>query len=699
MTNEYRMTISWPIVDKLGVKLYDKVSAVIAELVSNSYDADATEVVIKAPMGVYLATKTGGVISDKGFEIRVIDDGNGMTPEEVNEFYLKVGEERRKDPGRGETSPKYKRRVIGRKGVGKLAPFGICRVIEIKTSGGSEITDTVDGVEQTGYRTAHLILDRDKILKNKDTNYYPKTGSEDGVLKEKPSTEIVLKDFSYRLVPNQDDFARQLAQRFGLLAPNWKIIIQNTRKGSSYQKIIGEFDHEFHILEDTKIKFEGPKGLNFSCIDDSDYSVKFPEKSKQKIEKIKAGFHFEERFYPVTGWMAYSEHPYKDELMAGIRIYCRGKIVAQTPIFNRSAGFSGEHDIRSYLVGALNADWLDEKDDLILTDRRDILWSDSLGSQFQDWGQEAIKIMGKMTRKSVRKNNLETFYRVGRVEEKLAEEFPTKDEAEIRQTAEKLAKRLGSIMRAEEVKKPKIVEPIVDLCIMVGPHIALDENLEQAIEPDQPLEVIGKILKSSHIAEIISFGRTAQKRLHIIEKVESLIDNPDTAERDLQEIIEYAPWIINPQWAPITANQELRTLRKRFEIFYEEETKLKIHLGEFRETQKRPDFVLSDYNGLQMVEIKKPNHSLTDSEMDRIAKYHKLMTSFLDDNREFKKLYSDFHITVVCDALSLSEVYQEAFDSYCDKNQWTRISWDEFILRTRRMHKSFISARETEGDR
>ena len=38
---KYEMTISRLTVDKLGVKLYDRVSAVIAEIVANSYDADA----------------------------------------------------------------------------------------------------------------------------------------------------------------------------------------------------------------------------------------------------------------------------------------------------------------------------------------------------------------------------------------------------------------------------------------------------------------------------------------------------------------------------------------------------------------------------------------------------------------------------------------------------------------------------------
>src|ERR1700753_1849964 len=127
MANKYKMTISRLTVDKLGVKLYDKVSAVIAELVSNSYDADATEVTIKAPMGELLATKQKGVIKDKGYTIEIIDAGIGMTPDEVNEFYLKVGAERRKDAKRGETSKKFSRKVMGNKGVGKLAPFGICQ--------------------------------------------------------------------------------------------------------------------------------------------------------------------------------------------------------------------------------------------------------------------------------------------------------------------------------------------------------------------------------------------------------------------------------------------------------------------------------------------------------------------------------------------------------------------------------------------
>src|SRR6202035_2912894 len=89
-TPKYVMKISRLTVDKLGVKLYDRVSAVIAEIVANSYDADATEVTVRAPMGETLASKVGGVITDKGFKIEVTDNGSGMTPDVINAFYLKI---------------------------------------------------------------------------------------------------------------------------------------------------------------------------------------------------------------------------------------------------------------------------------------------------------------------------------------------------------------------------------------------------------------------------------------------------------------------------------------------------------------------------------------------------------------------------------------------------------------------------------
>ncbi len=84
-------------IDKLGVKPYDTVSAVVAELIANGYDADATKVIVGVPLGVTLAKRAGKGTDwhDQGFIIEVGDGGHGMSKEEANEHFLKVGRERR----------------------------------------------------------------------------------------------------------------------------------------------------------------------------------------------------------------------------------------------------------------------------------------------------------------------------------------------------------------------------------------------------------------------------------------------------------------------------------------------------------------------------------------------------------------------------------------------------------------------------
>ena len=213
MSKKYTMTISRLTVDKLGVKLYDRVSAVIAEIVANSYDADANKVTILAPMGEWLATKSKGQVTGRDFSIEVRDTGCGMTVDEVNEFYLKVGKERRNDPKRGDVSKKYKRRVMGRKGVGKLAPFGVCKQIEVITAGGGkkEYTDE-SGKKQIGYEICHLILERDAILHDTDEAYFPKPGAQDGKHRADTGTTIRMVMFDYRRVPEIEDFDHRIGQ-------------------------------------------------------------------------------------------------------------------------------------------------------------------------------------------------------------------------------------------------------------------------------------------------------------------------------------------------------------------------------------------------------------------------------------------------------------------------------------------------------
>lgn len=684
---KYTMTISRLTIDKLGVKLYDKVSAVIAELISNSYDADATEVKIKAPMGEFLATKSNNILQDKGYTITVEDDGIGMTPAQVNNFYLRVGADRRNDVDRGDVSKGFARKVMGRKGVGKLAPFGICQKIEILTSGGDLIKHKNEsGQDEEGYLTAHLILERGQILQDTDYRYEPEVGESDGTLRPKTGTLIKLKSFYKREVPRIDVLGRQLSQRFGISSCDWRIVlidITKTDDDENFSKEIGAF--EVVTMPDTKIRFEPDR--NAYAVD----SNIFPD--------LKAGFDHDGKFYSITGWAAYAREPFKDALMAGIRVYCRGKIAAQTTVFNRGASFPGEYSIRSYLVGELHADWLDEQEeDLIQTDRRDILWSHELGQAFEQWGLILLRKIGNTSRTSVKKMTWDTFKKTSNIIDRIGEAFPNPEQSQIREEALEFAQLIGQKMREDEVSDFNRTEEIVQLSLTFGPHVTLDRKLREAADSnDSPLAVITGLLKVARIAELSSFGRIADERVRIINKVETLKDDQSTIEAAFQDLIEEAPWLIDPQWSPITQNQSFSTLKSEFQKYYKKQTGNPIVLKEFTDRNKRADFVLTtEENVIQIIEIKRPKHSFANAEMERLNTYVEQMENFLneDSHKDFTNVFRSFQITLVCDSEGLTGVHRTAFEGLKSSGKLTFISWTAFLNRTRKMHQDFLNEAE-----
>ncbi len=689
MPVDYSMRISRLTVDKLGVKLYDKVSAVIAELIANAYDADATQVTVRAPMGQSLATRAGGKVKDKGFDIEVIDDGLGMTPRQVQNFFLVVGAERRSDSSRGDRSPRFRRKVMGRKGVGKLAPFGICKTIEVISAGGDGVNGHRRQSGSTGYLTSHIILDYDGITAlgaEPDERYRPAVGDRDQKHSTESGTRIILRNFNYRRVPELDVLSRQLAQRFGIQSADWRIELQDNTQSTPSPVTVGAF--EIQTMQNTRLSFR------------QDRTVIGPDGNSDT--GLAAGFCHEGAFFPVTGWMAYSKKPYRDELMAGVRIYCRGKIAAQTSIFNRRAGFTGEHSIRSYLVGELHADWLDEDDDLIQTDRRDILWSDELAASFQTWGQRIVKRIGTLSRDPMRTTTLDLFLEGGDVDARIESAYPAADQQEIRNSARDIARSFGRTISRGEVEDPGVVNDLVDLTITVAPHVTLNSKMKEAVATaDTTLSVLTSLLRTARLAELSSFGRIAEDRIKVIDRLEALKHTADTDENDLQRLIADAPWLINPEWAPVTENQTFASLRREFEKYYENKTGQSISLSDFRETGKRPDFVLSNQEGtVQIIEIKKPGHRLSNPEMDRIVTYHDNMEAFLREpgHVDFCKHLADFHITVVCDHLALTGAQRAAFNGYRNEKRMTHLNWSAFLLKSERMHQDFLAEAGTRGN-
>ena len=110
---DLRLLFLGSLVEQLGAQMYPSVTATIAELISNAWDADANNVWVTIPFGQ---------LRESGALITVIDDGLGMTHDEARDQYLKVGRKRRVELDNDKTPGG--RLLHGRKGIGKLAAFG-----------------------------------------------------------------------------------------------------------------------------------------------------------------------------------------------------------------------------------------------------------------------------------------------------------------------------------------------------------------------------------------------------------------------------------------------------------------------------------------------------------------------------------------------------------------------------------------------
>ena len=252
--------------------------------------------------------------------------------------------------------------------------------------------------------------------------------------------------------------------------------------------------------------------------------------------ELKAGFSQDGEFRSVTGWAADSKVPYIDELMVGIRVYCRGKIAAQTSVFNKRAGFTGEHDIRSYLIGELHADWLDEKEDLIQTDRRNILWSEEIAAAFQEWGQKIVNRIGTLSQNPLRKVTQQLFFEFGDVDNRILAAFPGDEQSNIRESAKDIARSLGKTISRSELEEEDIVSDLVDLSITLAPHVSLNSMMKKAVEnANSLLAMLSSFLRMARLAELSSFGRIAEDRLKVIDRLNYLKDADDTDEKSFQQ--------------------------------------------------------------------------------------------------------------------------------------------------------------------
>jgi signal transduction histidine kinase len=109
-----KFSVASALLRELGERLVGAPHIALAELVKNSYDADATKVVIR-------------VSSDR---IEIIDNGHGMARKDFSAFWMRIGTTHKQQQ---RISDEFQRPMTGSKGVGRLAAQFLANRIEMCT--------------------------------------------------------------------------------------------------------------------------------------------------------------------------------------------------------------------------------------------------------------------------------------------------------------------------------------------------------------------------------------------------------------------------------------------------------------------------------------------------------------------------------------------------------------------------------------
>ena len=192
--NGFKIKFDKNTIDHLGIKLYSSFPPVIAELISNSYDADAENVEIRINYDEKIVT--------------VEDDGNGMNHNELNENFLVIGRNRRRAEGTGFSKIKN-RKVTGKKGLGKLAVFGIANTIEVYSV-------------KDGLKNAFSMNYADLKAEISD-EYKPSIICENVETKEKSKTEVVIREITQKNIMDINSLAYNLSKRFSFYDSDFKV--------------------------------------------------------------------------------------------------------------------------------------------------------------------------------------------------------------------------------------------------------------------------------------------------------------------------------------------------------------------------------------------------------------------------------------------------------------------------------------------
>ncbi len=507
-----RLNYSGRIIDHLGLQMYQSPVAAVAELVANAWDADADRVEISLPEA----------LADTA-EIVVKDDGNGMTFAECQNRFLNVGLARRGND-RTERSPLKGRRILGRKGIGKFAGFGIAEVVRVET------------VSRTSGERTVFEMDISKLRSDEYVN--------------PEGTEIDLIEYE---APEDD---RQ--QEHGTTIRLRRLVLSQRREPTSFARSMARRFLIHQIAVDFRVRVNEVPLPG----DDDLLPVQFSFPTEYRTEErptdldIKGGWGIETVGGQEVRWRVLFYHdPIGEEELRGISVFAGVKMVQAPFFFNLSGGLSGQHG-QQYIAGKIQADSLDEQEaDLVAPERQRVNWDHPLASQIEEWGRRRLRqLLGiwRDRRGEDRERQLEARLagfaaRLGRLSD------------HERTTVSRAIRRVAQVETLSQDQFEDLGNAMVTAWEQGRLHDLVGDIAQ--VEDLTSDQLLG-ILAEAQVLTALNTAEAVRTKLLTVGGLKQRIDRRDL-ENAVRDYISQHPWLVSPKWETFAAETGVKQLLER----------------------------------------------------------------------------------------------------------------------------------------
>lgn len=578
------------VIEHLGIKLYqNKPVNVLAELVANCWDADARH--------VWIDSRTVG----EQPMVSVGDDGAGMPLGTLKSRYLVIGKAKRASPK--DKSPGG-RLPMGRKGIGKLAPFGVSRIVEVATVSGGVLNWFTLSLDDL------LALGRDGL----EHRYRPIFHASDV-----PAAPSCIEPTASPAGPEVARFMRRMGRirrdrRSGTLVVMYGLTANAPLSSETLIEGLGSRFSVVLLRPDFKVRVGRRLITEREAL--PAFDVRFPASG---FETAEIGGR------PVRWWAGFVLKADWPSDQAGVGVFAHGKIAQDRPFF---FGAKGKEIYQRYLYGVVEADWLDELDqDLVSTDRTSIDWSDTETADLLSWGRQQV---GSWLESYTqwRAQRLQGEVRTAAARMRTGGRIPVFSELENEAIVKLVTDASGQLGKGSAAEKARedLLDVVSKAWINQPTRLLLKEtwrDMSGAADDPEKFAAIAKTLGDHSVPEAMGLALTFALRAFAVAQLEALIAKK--SETRLQALVEEFPWIIQPRGELLTADQWLKTTIERIA---DEDTSGDRAGRTIREMspQERADFVFltsTAQQKIKVVEIKQndPLHALNLENRRQLADY------------------------------------------------------------------------------